>query len=31
MLSLPLHPGMTDQDVADVCEAIEDIIRLHPV
>lgn len=30
MLSLPLHPGLTDQDVADVCEAIEDIVRLHP-
>ena len=30
MLSLPLHPGMSDQDVADVCEAIEDIVRLHP-
>lgn len=29
MLSLPLHPGLTDQDVDDVCTAVEDIIRLH--
>jgi len=29
MLSLPLHPGLTDDDVDDVCAAIEDIIRLH--
>jgi dTDP-4-amino-4,6-dideoxygalactose transaminase len=26
MLSLPLHPGMTDQDVSDVCEALEDLL-----
>ncbi len=26
MLSLPLHPGMTDQDTADVIRAIEEII-----
>jgi dTDP-4-amino-4,6-dideoxygalactose transaminase len=29
MISLPLHPGLTDQDVEDVCSAVEDIIRLH--
>lgn len=27
MLSLPLHPGLTDQDVDDVCSAIEEIIH----
>ena len=30
MLSLPLHPGLTDGDVADVCEAIEDIVHRFP-
>jgi dTDP-4-amino-4,6-dideoxygalactose transaminase len=27
MLSLPLHPGLSDQDVADVIEAVRDVIR----
>jgi len=31
MLSLPLHPGLTDKDVGDVCTAIEDIVRLNQV
>ena len=26
-LSLPLHPGMTDQEVADVAEAVLDVVR----
>lgn len=29
MITLPLHPGMSDQDVADVVEAIGDIIQNH--
>lgn len=29
IITLPLHPGMTDQDVADVIEAIGDIIHLN--
>jgi dTDP-4-amino-4,6-dideoxygalactose transaminase len=29
MLSLPLHPGLTDQDVDDVCEAVEALVKLH--
>ncbi len=29
MLSLPLHPGLTDQDVDDVCSAIEEIVATH--
>ena len=29
MLSLPLHPGLTDQDVADVIEAVYDVVRAH--
>ncbi len=29
MITLPLHPGMTDQDVEDVVEAIGDIIHLN--
>jgi dTDP-4-amino-4,6-dideoxygalactose transaminase len=29
MLSLPLHPGLTDTDVADVTEAVLDIARAH--
>jgi dTDP-4-amino-4,6-dideoxygalactose transaminase len=31
MLSLPLHPGLSDQDVEDVCEAVADIVRRHEV
>jgi dTDP-4-amino-4,6-dideoxygalactose transaminase len=31
MLSLPLHPGLTDQDVDDVCEAVEALVHLHEV
>lgn len=29
MLSLPLHPGLTDQDVEDVCTAVEEIVRIN--
>jgi dTDP-4-amino-4,6-dideoxygalactose transaminase len=29
MLSLPLHPGLTDQDVADVIEAVLDIVQTN--
>ncbi|HET7603475.1 MAG TPA: DegT/DnrJ/EryC1/StrS aminotransferase family protein [Gemmatimonadales bacterium] len=29
MLSLPLHPGLTDADVTDVTEAVLDIARTH--
>lgn len=29
MLSLPLHPGLSEQDVQDVVEAVRDILRLH--
>ncbi len=29
MLSLPLHPGLTDADLADVTEAVLDIVRAH--
>jgi dTDP-4-amino-4,6-dideoxygalactose transaminase len=29
MLSLPLHPGLTDGDVADVVEAVRDVVRCH--
>lgn len=29
MLSLPLHPGLTDQDVDDVCTAVEELISAH--
>ena len=29
MLSLPLHPGLTDRDVGDVVEAVLDIVRRH--
>jgi len=29
MLSLPLHPGLTDQDVEDVIEAVLDVVRVH--
>jgi dTDP-4-amino-4,6-dideoxygalactose transaminase len=31
MLSLPLHPGLTEQDVDDVCTAVEEVIRLNQV
>ncbi|MBI4507368.1 MAG: DegT/DnrJ/EryC1/StrS family aminotransferase, partial [Chloroflexi bacterium] len=26
-VSLPLHPGLGDEDVADVCEAVRDVVR----
>jgi dTDP-4-amino-4,6-dideoxygalactose transaminase len=29
MLSLPIHPGLTDQDVADVIEAVLDVVHVH--
>jgi dTDP-4-amino-4,6-dideoxygalactose transaminase len=29
MLSLPLSPAHSDQDVADVIEAVTDVVRLH--
>jgi dTDP-4-amino-4,6-dideoxygalactose transaminase len=29
LLSLPLHPGLTDQDVADVIEAVLDVVQCH--
>lgn len=29
MLSLPLHPGLSDQDVDDVCSAVEEIVHLN--
>ena len=29
LLSLPLHPGLDDQDVADVIEAVLDTVRSH--
>ncbi len=29
MLSLPLHPGLTDQDVDDVCTAVEELVAAH--
>ena len=29
MLSLPLNPRLSDQDVADVIEAVLDIVRTH--
>ena len=28
-LSLPLHPGLTDQDVADVIDAVLDVVQTH--
>jgi dTDP-4-amino-4,6-dideoxygalactose transaminase len=28
-LSLPLHPGLTDSDVADVCEAVLDVVQQY--
>jgi dTDP-4-amino-4,6-dideoxygalactose transaminase len=29
LLSLPLHPGLTDQDVADVIEAVLDVVQTY--
>jgi len=29
MLSLPIHPGLTDQDVADVIEAVLDVVHAY--
>ena len=29
MLTLPLHPGLSDADVADVLEAVEGIVRAN--
>ncbi len=29
MLSIPLHPGLTDEDVADVVDAVLDVVRVH--
>jgi dTDP-4-amino-4,6-dideoxygalactose transaminase len=29
MLSLPLHPGLTDQDVQDVIEAVKDVVHTY--
>src|SRR6267142_2484192 len=29
LLSLPLHPGLTDQDVADVIEAVLDVVQIY--
>ncbi|HET8712188.1 MAG TPA: DegT/DnrJ/EryC1/StrS family aminotransferase [Gemmatimonadales bacterium] len=29
MLSLPLHPGLTDQDVGDVIEAVLDVVQTY--
>lgn len=29
MLSLPLHPGLTDQDVDDVCSAVEELVHIN--
>jgi dTDP-4-amino-4,6-dideoxygalactose transaminase len=29
MLSLPLHPGLSDQDVSDVVEAVLDVVRTY--
>jgi dTDP-4-amino-4,6-dideoxygalactose transaminase len=31
MLSLPLHPGLSDQDVDDVADAVLDVVRAHRV
>lgn len=28
-VSLPLHPGLSDEDVAYVCEAVHDVVRHH--
>jgi dTDP-4-amino-4,6-dideoxygalactose transaminase len=29
MLSLPLHPRLTDDDVADVIQAVLDVVQSH--
>jgi dTDP-4-amino-4,6-dideoxygalactose transaminase len=29
LLSLPLNPGLTDQDVSDVIEGVLDVVRSH--
>jgi dTDP-4-amino-4,6-dideoxygalactose transaminase len=29
MLTLPLHPGLTDQDVQDVVTAVRDVVLLY--
>ena len=29
LLSLPLHPGLTDQDVADVIDAVLDVVQTY--
>jgi dTDP-4-amino-4,6-dideoxygalactose transaminase len=29
MLSLPLNPRLSDQDVADVIDAVHDVVRGH--
>jgi dTDP-4-amino-4,6-dideoxygalactose transaminase len=29
LLSLPLHPGLTDQDVGDVIDAVLDVVQTH--
>lgn len=29
LLSLPLHPGLSDQDVADVIDAVLDVVQTH--
>ena len=29
LLSLPLHPGLTDQDVSDVIDAVLDVVHTH--
>jgi dTDP-4-amino-4,6-dideoxygalactose transaminase len=29
LLSLPLHPGLSDQDVSDVIEAVLDVVQTH--
>ena len=29
LLSLPLHPGLTDQDVSDVIDAVLDVVQIY--
>jgi dTDP-4-amino-4,6-dideoxygalactose transaminase len=29
MLSLPLHPGLSDSEAQDVIEAVHDVVRVH--
>jgi len=31
MLSLPLHPGLTDEDVDDVCSSVEELVHTYQV